>query len=69
MNSIIPPLSFVCLRDIAGTLWKMRLSDLFDVIPFAILGAPIESYFAVKVLSEIHQIAYCIHPSLPIGVG
>lgn len=58
---------FCMLTRYRGHFVENAVKRLFDVIPFAILGAPIESYFAVKVLSEIHQIA--LHSSFTSDWG
>jgi sterol desaturase/sphingolipid hydroxylase (fatty acid hydroxylase superfamily) len=58
---------FCMLTRYRGHFVENAVKRLFDVIPFAILGAPIESYFAVKVLSEIHQIV--LHSSFKSDWG
>ncbi len=47
---------FCMLTRYRGHFLEHAIKRLFDVLPFAILGS-IEAYFAVKVLSEIHQLA------------
>lgn len=34
---------------------ESAVSKIFDVIPYVILGAPIQTYFIVKLIHEVHQ--------------
>ncbi len=47
---------FCMLTRYRGHFLETALKRMLDVIPFAIFGS-IEAYFAVKVLSEMHQLA------------
>lgn len=47
---------FCMLTRYRGHFVENALKRFIDVIPFALLGAPIESYFLVKVLVEAHQL-------------
>lgn len=47
---------FCMLTRYRGHFLETAIKRVFDVIPFAIFGS-IESYFAVKVLVEMHQLA------------
>ena len=47
---------FCMLTRYRGHFLETAMKRVFDVIPFAIFGS-IESYFAVKVLVEMHQLA------------
>lgn len=58
---------FCMLTRYRGHFIEVALKRFFDVIPFAIFGASIETYVAVKVLSEIHQLV--IHSSLKSDWG
>jgi len=48
---------FCMLTRYRGHFLEVALKRFIDVIPFAIFGASIESYFIIKAMSEIHQIA------------
>lgn len=48
--------SFSILTRYRGHFLEMSINRFFDIIPFVLLGAPIQVFFAVKILSEIHQL-------------
>jgi len=50
-----------------GHFLEAEISRFFDVIPLVIFGAPVYSYFAIKVVSEAHQML--VHSSLTSGWG
>ena len=45
-----------------GHFLRTPFNRFFDVIPYVILGAPVQSYFIVKVLSELHGLL--VHSTL-----
>ena len=45
-----------------GHFLETEISRFFDVIPFVIFGAPIQTYFFIKILTEAHQMI--VHSSL-----
>jgi len=50
-----------------GHFLEAEISRFFDVIPLILLGAPVYTYFAIKVVSEAHQML--VHSSLTSGWG
>ncbi len=46
---------FCVLTRYRGHFFETALKKFFDVIPFAILGAPVETYILVGLFAEVHQ--------------
>jgi sterol desaturase/sphingolipid hydroxylase (fatty acid hydroxylase superfamily) len=48
--------SFSILTRYRGHFLEVSIARFFDVIPFILMGAPIQTYIAVKILVEVHQL-------------
>ena len=48
--------SFTLLTRQRGHFMETEISRFFDILPFALLGAPAQSYFALVALNEAHQL-------------
>ncbi len=59
--------SFSILTRYRGHFLEMSIARFFDVIPFILLGAPIQTYIAVKILVEVHQLL--VHSNLTSSWG
>ena len=59
--------SFTILTRYRGHFVEMSLKRFIDVLPFVIVGAPIQTYIGVKILKEIHGLM--VHSNITSGWG